>query len=249
MEGAAKIQDASPLIINSPGIFDLGGFSETVGSLAGTGIVTSSSTGTLILTAGGNNSITSFSGIIQNGSAISVSLSKAGTGTLTLSGVNTYTGATTITAGTLKLGASDLIANGSALSVTSPGVFDLAGYNETVASIAGSGLITSSAIGDLTLTTSGGTNTTFSGIIQNGSASSVSLTKLGAATLTLSGANTYTGVTTINAGTISVTTIGNGGVVSGNLGFCRQLPRLIWFWVVEYCCILEQQHQLTGISL
>lgn len=43
------------------------------------------------------------------------------------------------------------------------------------------------------------------------------LTKQGAGTLTLSGANGYTGVTTISAGTISVSSLGNGGV-SSNLG-------------------------------
>ena len=43
------------------------------------------------------------------------------------------------------------------------------------------------------------------------------LTKQGAGTLTLGGTNGYTGVTTISAGTISVASLGDGGV-SGNLG-------------------------------
>ena len=44
------------------------------------------------------------------------------------------------------------------------------------------------------------------------------LTKTDAGTLTLSGANTYTGANTLTAGVLSVATIGNGGVASGNLG-------------------------------
>ena len=56
------------------------------------------------------------------------SLTKSiGTGTLTLTGNNTYTGTTTITAGTLQAGATNAFSSASAHTVTS--VPDLAGFN------------------------------------------------------------------------------------------------------------------------
>ena len=97
-----RIANTSALIVN--GTFDLGGFSETVGSLAGTGTVTSSVATTSTMTAGGDNSSTTFSGIIEDGTGTSVSFVKLGTGTLTLSGSNTYIGTTLISAGTLAIG-------------------------------------------------------------------------------------------------------------------------------------------------
>jgi uncharacterized repeat protein (TIGR01451 family) len=132
------------------------------------------------------------------------SLSKMGTGILSLAGANTYTGATTISAGTLRLGANNAIGSGSAVTVAAGATFDLNAFSDVIGSLAGGGTVTSSAAGPVTLT-EGGNNTTtsFSGLIQNGSGT-VALTKLGTGTLTLSGANTYSGNTTVSAGTLLV---------------------------------------------
>ncbi|PYL71351.1 MAG: hypothetical protein DMF26_19480, partial [Verrucomicrobia bacterium] len=73
----------------------------TTGSIEGNGDVF---LGANTLTVGANNLNTTFSGIIQDGGiggGSGGSLTKIGTGTLTLSGSNTYTGSTTITGGTL----------------------------------------------------------------------------------------------------------------------------------------------------
>ena len=75
----------------SGALLDLNSFAETAGSIAGAGNIT---LGTATLTAGGTNASTTFSGVISGTGGFT----KAGTGTTTLSGVNTYTGMTTITA-------------------------------------------------------------------------------------------------------------------------------------------------------
>ena len=97
----------SAVTLNGGATLDLKGFDETIGSLSDNsgsgGTVTSSVAGTPTLTVGGLNTDTSFAGIIQNGSATSVALTKIGSGTQTLSGVNTYTGPTTVTGGTLEI--------------------------------------------------------------------------------------------------------------------------------------------------
>ncbi len=77
---------------------------------------------------------------------------------------------------------------------------DLNGLSPIIDALAGSGTITSSASGSLTLTIGhNGGSGTFSGIIQNGNAT-LSLTKQGGGTETLGGANTYGGTTTIAPG-------------------------------------------------
>ncbi len=131
---ANTISNTSAIVVN--GTLDLAGYSETVGSIAGasTGLITSAASGTPVLTAGGDDSSTTYAGVIQNGSATTAALTKVGTGTTTLSGASTYTGTTTVSAGTLALGASDVISNSSAL-VVNGGNFDLGSYSDTVAAV------------------------------------------------------------------------------------------------------------------
>jgi autotransporter-associated beta strand protein len=90
------------------GFFGLSTPGTTLGSIAGAGTFTLTSKA---LTVGSNNTSTEVSGSITGDGG---SLVKVGTGTLTLSGINTYTGGTTINAGTLAVNgslASGVIAN------------------------------------------------------------------------------------------------------------------------------------------
>jgi autotransporter-associated beta strand protein len=111
----------SAFTVNSQ--LDLNGFSNTIGSLAGSGIVTNDGPVAATLAVGNNNASTTFSGILQDGTS-SLALTKIGSGILTLSGVNTYTGRTTISGGAITtqnasaLGTGPVtFANGTALNV------------------------------------------------------------------------------------------------------------------------------------
>ncbi|ADU39106.1 autotransporter outer membrane beta-barrel domain-containing protein [Variovorax paradoxus] len=68
-------------------------------------------------------------------------ITKIGNGTLTLSGANSYTGATDVAAGTLKAGATGTFSAASAHTVRSGATLDLAGFSQTVASLANSGTV------------------------------------------------------------------------------------------------------------
>ena len=176
--------------------------SETIGSLAGDGGV-SLLGGTL--TAGGNNSSTTFSGVIIGGGG----LTKAGTGTLLLSGANTYFGATTVDAGTLRLGINDAINNASALTVAAGATFDLNGFSTQAGSLAGAGSVTLGTGGAQLSFGTDNSSTTFSGSITGEG----SVRKTGTGTFTLTGDATLSGpnetVFTISVGTVDVANTGS----------------------------------------
>src|SRR5262245_3675592 len=208
-------------ITNAGGIVD---FSTTAGP-AGDGNISAGSIagagnyylGSNLLTVGGNNLSTTVSGVISDcgdsgldcsdSGATGGGLIKIGTGTLTLSGANTYTGPTAVNAGTLQAGAVNAFSSASAFTVASGAILDLAGFDQTVGSLAGAGNVT---LGSATLTTNGdGSDTTFSGTISG----SGGLVKVGEGTLTLWGNNSYTGGTLVNEGTLAVgsnTALGTG---------------------------------------
>ena len=188
---------------------------ETIDALSGAGGVT---LGANTLTVGGGNGGGTFAGVIAG----SGGLTKVNTGIQTLSGANTYTGATTIAAGTLALGASNVIADASAVNVASGATFDLAGYNDTVATLTGNGAV---MLGAGTLTTGNATDYGFGGTVSG----TGDLTKVGAGTMTLTGANPLAGRLNANAGTLMLLgsvagsarvqggTLAGTGRVAGNL--------------------------------
>ena len=147
--GAANVFGSnSAMTVASGAALDLGGFNESIGSLAGAGTVASGVAGSATLTTGGDNSSTTFSGAIQNGFG-TVALTKTGSGSFTLSGTDAYTGATTIDGGTLNVNGS--IASSSGVIVNSGGTLGGTGIVPTTTVNSGGTLAPGNSIGTLTV--------------------------------------------------------------------------------------------------
>ena len=154
---------------------------------------------------------------ITSGGALAVSgvvsgaqsLTKRGAGVLTLTAANTYSTGTTLEAGTLEISHTGAL---GAAPVSVTGNTTLRAGADALA------LANTIAIGNaITATVDTQTHTfTIPGVISDTS-SNGALTKTGNGTLVLGGANTYGGVTTVNAGILSVSNLQNGGVAS-NIG-------------------------------
>jgi autotransporter-associated beta strand protein len=150
------------------------------------------------------------------------SITKNGVNRLVLAGNNSYSGGTTINAGTVQMQSPTALgATTAPLVVNTAGTLDLFANSLTVGSLSGSnGTITSTVPGSVAFTAGGAADTTFGGSIQDGAAS-VSFIKQGTGTLTLTGLHTYTGLTNLNAGglevngSISSSMVVGGGVLGG----------------------------------
>lgn len=200
-------------------------FSNTVSN----GGITKTGTGQLTLTGGSANT---YSGTTT-----------VNDGTLLLAktaGVNAIAGGLTIGDGTnsdtVSLEASDQIADTVVVNMIGTasgqrGNFQLLGFNETIGGLSGGGQVqnaSSTADSVLTLNVANATTQTSSAVLRNtgGSAiGSLSIVKTGGGTQILGGNMTYTGVTSINEGTLAVTgslknsgtvLVNNGGSLSGS---------------------------------
>lgn len=209
---------AKPISLQGSGV---GG----IGALTGTG--TSSYSGAITMladtTIGGTGTFT-ISGVISG----AFNLTKVGTSIISLSGANTYSGSTLVSAGTLRASnAASLGSNATIITVSSGATLDInsVAIGAKPLSISGTGVSSSGALtatgtcsyaGSITMssnTTFGGAGTaTVSGSIGGG----FNLTKTGASTYIFSNANTYTGSTIINAGSIRISNDNQLGAVPGS---------------------------------
>jgi outer membrane autotransporter protein len=122
-------------------------------------------------------------------------LVKNGAGILALSGNNTYSGATTINAGTLQANGGNAIGDNSAVTVAGGATLAL-GSVETIGSLAGGGNVLLN--GHVLRTGNDNTSTTFAGSIDGIGA----LVKIGTGTLRLSGTSTSAGFISVSEGTL-----------------------------------------------
>lgn len=142
-------------------------------------------------------------------------LTQSGGGVTTLGGGNTYTGGTFITGGTLRI--SDEAALGVAPAAFAAGHLTLNGANAILSAAAS--LTLNDPTRGITLGASGGgfsadAATVFT--LANSITGSGALTKGGAGIVSLAAANTYTGLTTINAGTLELNNATGGNAVAGD---------------------------------
>ncbi|MCL2105048.1 MAG: autotransporter-associated beta strand repeat-containing protein, partial [Kiritimatiellaeota bacterium] len=120
--------------------------------------------------------------------------------TLTLDGINTYSGATAVEGGTLRIMHEDTLPPTTAFSVSSFSTLDLNGFSQTVASLNGKGWIVSTNGAPATFTFGDAQDSRFDGYITG----DISLVKQGDGTATLATANTYSGDTTLLGGTLKL---------------------------------------------
>lgn len=192
-----------------------------------------------------NAILTINSNIVDNGQA--VALTKSGAGTLVLGGTNSYTGATTINEGILRffsatnLGGGMLRLAGGTLHWADTNSTDITAGGRTVELLGSSVYFTPNAGGNIlnagNVFDIGANTVTLSNAIGNGGYGG--LTKRGTGTLTLSAAPTYTGATWIAEGAMNFATIApdttealylvstTGGSVSSNIANGLNVQTLI----------------------
>jgi autotransporter-associated beta strand protein len=202
------LSDNTTVDLSSGTVLDVNGTGEDFGGLTGSGNVDLSNGGSIIV--GYNNEHSRFEGqLVDNAFETDGAFGKAGSGTLTLSGDNSFfAGDITVYDGTLRLLSSSDLSTSSTVIVKSAGTFDLSGTVEEFGGLSGSGDFKLG--GGIATVGLNGDDTTFSGVISGETGQFI---KAGGGTTKLTGFNTYTGGTTINGGSLE----GNAHSLQGDI--------------------------------
>ena len=197
LTGSGTIPAASATTVASAGILaiDNGAGAKSINTLSGAGGINI-----------GNNTLTvqsgSISGVI---SGTGGTLTKSDSGTLTLSGSNTFDTGLNILGGTLSVNSDAALGDSGISPVINGGTL---GVSQAVTLARGFGIGTSNG------TINSNENISITGVIAN-SGGAGQLTKSGSGTLTLTGANTYTGGTTLSGGGVTLSGVGSSLSTTG----------------------------------
>jgi len=162
--------------------FDLNGTTQNLNGLVATNgtpanAIVKSSTGAGVLIVGGNDASSSFGGIIQDGGG-AIALTKTGNGTLTLAGNDTYSGSTTVNAGTLALGGSGSISNSAIITIAAGATLDASELSDQTLALNSGQTLQGGGTVDVDLTVGQGAK-----VMPGGSSNTGILTVAGAAQL------------------------------------------------------------------
>ena len=210
--GALTVEDGGAVQVSSETKFWTGASSITVNggtfetnrlnnhtSVAAT-VSISDPTGAAALTVGTNNGNSTFDGLIQDAGGGAGSLNKVGTGTLILTGANTYTGDTIIVGGSIIVGHANALGDSTVYINVNDGLdVTTNSIDATIGALAG---VANLNLGSQKLITGGnGADTTYSGVI-SGDSNSI-LRHKGAGTLTLTGTGSNFGsLKAVSSGTV-----------------------------------------------
>jgi len=200
--GTAGAQTGSAVIENESAtgrlVFTNAIFNADGADALGLGNANTAAARTLTLRGSSTLSNTISGSILDNSTATggTIGVIKEGAGRWVLSGSNSYSGGTTVSAGTLVLGHANALSSGGV--TVNGGTLDLNGLSVTANQLRGSGGTIALGGGALTANNTA-TTTNASAITGSGS-----LTKAGSAILVLAGNSTYTGDTFLEGGNIQL---------------------------------------------